>query len=60
MTKFSTPAAQPIPPAKPSSDASANGNTPGVQSLKDWVGADQIYKQSIPQAISDGGKGVSN
>jgi hypothetical protein len=58
--KFTTPAAQPITPAKPTSDAAANGTVPGTPSFKDWIGQDQAYKQSIPQSISDGGKGVSN
>jgi hypothetical protein len=59
-TKFTTPVAQPITPAKPSSDAAANGTIPSTASLKDWIQIDQAYKQSIPMAISDGGKGVSN
>jgi hypothetical protein len=60
MTKFSTPVAQPITPAKPTSDAAANGQVAGTASFKDWVQIDQAYKQSIPLAISDGGRGVSN
>jgi hypothetical protein len=48
------------PGAKPSTDASANGKTGGVLSMPDWVAADQAFKQSTPQNISDGGKGVSN
>jgi hypothetical protein len=59
-TKFTTPVAQPIPPAKPLTDTAANGQVAGTASFKDWVQIDQAYKQSIPQAISDGGKGVSN
>ena len=43
MTKFSTPAAQPITPARPTSDAAANGTVPGTPSLKDWVQVDQAY-----------------
>jgi hypothetical protein len=58
--KFSTPAAQPNPGGKPSTDAAANGKTGGVLSMPDWVAADQAFKQAQPQAISDGGKGVSN
>jgi hypothetical protein len=60
MTKFSTPAAQPITPAKPTSDAAANGKTAGVLSMPDWVVADRAFKESQPLPISDGGKGVSN
>jgi hypothetical protein len=59
-TKFTTPATQPITPAKPTSDVAANGTIAGTPSFKDWVQLDQAYKQSIPQAISDGGRGVSN
>jgi hypothetical protein len=58
--KLSTPTAQPNPGGKPSTDAAANGKTAGVLSMPDWVAADQAFKQSQPQAISDGGKGVSN
>jgi hypothetical protein len=56
--KFSTPTAQPNPGPKPSSDASANGKN-GL-SMPDWVAADRAFKESQPQAISDGGRGVSN
>jgi hypothetical protein len=56
----SKPTAQPNPGPKPSTDAAANGQVSGTQSLRDWVAADQAFKQSTPQNISDGGKGVSN
>jgi hypothetical protein len=58
--KFSTPAAQPNPGAKPSTDAATNGKTVGVPSMPDWVAQDLAYKQSQPLPVSDGGKGVSN
>lgn len=51
MAKFSTPPAKPDPGPKP------HGANPPLQ---DWVKADIAYKESQPQAISDGGKGVSN
>jgi hypothetical protein len=51
-------AIQPDPGAKPSSDSAANGKS-GL-SMPDWVKADQANKESQPQTISDGGKGVSN
>jgi hypothetical protein len=54
------PAAQPNPGSKPTTDAQANGKTGGVLSMPDWVAADQAFKQSTPQNISDGGRGVSN
>ena len=60
MAKFSTPAAKPDPGGKPTTDTAANGKTGGVLSMPDWVAADQAFKQSQPQAISDGGRGVSN
>ena len=58
--KLSTPAAKPDPGAKPSSDAATNGKTSGVPSMPDWIAQDQAFKQSTPQNISDGGRGVSN
>jgi hypothetical protein len=65
MTQTRTPPqfqniVQPAPAAKPTSDASANGLTPGVLSMRDWVKADLAWKESQPLPISDGGKGVSN
>ncbi len=60
MTKLSTPAAQPNPGAKPQTDKAANGSVTGTPSLQDWVRQDQLYKESQPLPISDGGKGVSN
>jgi hypothetical protein len=58
--KLNTPAAKPDPGAKPSSDAATNGKTSGVPSMPDWIAQDQAFKQSTPQNISDGGRGVSN
>jgi len=59
-TKFSPPAAKADPGPKPSTDAAANGKTPGVPSMPDWVTQDRAFKESQPLPISDGGKGVSN
>ena len=56
----SSPTKKTDPGPKPSSDAQVNGKTAGVASLQDWVTQDQSFKQSQPQNISDGGKGVSN
>ena len=56
----SNPAKKPDPGAKPTTDTAANGKTAGVLSMPDWVAADQAFKQSIAQNISDGGRGVSN
>jgi hypothetical protein len=60
MMAQSNPAKRPDPGPKPSTDTAANGSTAGVPSLRDWVKADQAFKESQPQNISDGGKGVSN
>jgi hypothetical protein len=65
MTQTRTPPqfqniVQPTPAAKPSSDASTNGQTSGTLSMKEWVKADQAWKESQPQTISNGGIGVSN
>jgi hypothetical protein len=65
MTQTRTPPqfqniVQPVPAAKPSSDASTNGQTSGTLSMRDWVKADQTWKESQPLIVSDGGKGVSN
>ena len=53
-------AKKPDPGPKPQTDAAANGQISGTPSIKDWIGQDQAFKQSAPQNISDGGKGVSN
>jgi hypothetical protein len=60
MTKFSTPTPRPLPPAKPLTDAAANGQVAGTPSLKDWIVQDMAYKESQALPVSDGGKGVSN
>jgi hypothetical protein len=60
LTKLSTPAAQPNPGAKPSTDAATNGKIGGVLSMPDWVAADRAWKESTPLPVSDGGRGVSN
>jgi hypothetical protein len=60
MMAQSNPAKKPDPGSKPSSDAQINGKTAGVAGMPDWIGQDQAFKQSTPQNISDGGKGVSN
>jgi len=60
MMAQSKPTAQPNPGSKPTTDSAANGKTAGVPSMPDWVQQDQAFKQSTPQNISDGGKGVSN
>ena len=65
MTQTRTPPqfqniVQPVPAAKPTSDASANGQTSGTLSMGDWVKADMAWKESQPLIVSDGGKGVSN
>jgi hypothetical protein len=54
------PAKKPDPGPKPSTDTATNGKTAGIVSLPDWIAQDQAFKQSTPQNISDGGKGVSN
>jgi hypothetical protein len=64
MTQTRTPPqfqniVQPVPSAKPTSDASTNGQTSAL-SMRDWVKADQAYKESQPQTVSAGGAGVSN
>jgi hypothetical protein len=65
MTQTRTPPqfqniVQPVPAAKPTSDASTNGQTSGTLSMRDWVKADQAWKESQPQTVSNGGQGVSN
>jgi hypothetical protein len=65
MTQTRTPPqfqniVQPVPAAKPTSDANTNGLTSGTLSMRDWVKADQAWKESQPLIVSDGGKGVSN
>jgi len=63
MPKFSSPPSKPDPGGKPNGQS---GNTAAIPAgtpnpnMGDWVTADQAWKQSIPQVISDGGKGVSN
>jgi hypothetical protein len=49
MMAQSNPAKKPDPGPKPHNDQ-----------IKDWVKADQAFKESRPENISDGGKGVSN
>jgi hypothetical protein len=60
MMARSNPAKKPDPGPKPQTDSAANGQVSGTPSLKAWVGQDQAFKQSTPQNISDGGRGVSN
>jgi hypothetical protein len=62
MTQTRTPPqfqniVQPVPAAKPTSDANTNSQTSG---MRDWVKADQAWKESQPQTVSNGGQGVSN
>jgi hypothetical protein len=57
MPKMTTPTPQP----NPGSQKQAKDNdVASQQAAVNWVQADQAYKQSVPQVISDGGKGVSN
>ena len=54
--KLSTPAVKPDPGGRPQ----ANGDATSGAAHVAWLYADRAYKESQPQIISDGGKGVSN